>query len=140
MIQSVRPKPGDLEGAALDLTLETIRKAFRQTIIGQIEIARSPKRTDDPIVDSPVYVGKASGIHFLDTAMDFVSQQKERPPRDQGQCDDQTDLFEDFAFEKPLKLPAKEIALDYLNIYFSTIHIAYPFLSKPMILHYAHRI
>lgn len=136
MIQSVRPKLGDLEAAALDLTLESIRKAFPRTEIGQNEISRSEKRTDDPIVNSPVYVGKASEIHFLDTVMDFVSQQKEWPTRDQGtsdhQRDEQTDVFGDFNFEKPLKLPAKEIALEYLDIYFSTIHIAYPFLSKSM--------
>ena len=144
LIQSVRPKLGDLEGAALDLTLESIRKGFSQTEIGQNEISRSEKRADDAIVSSPSYVGKASEIHFLDTVMDFVSQQKEWHTRDQGtsdhQRDDQTDVFGNFAFEKPLKLPAKEIALDYLDIYFSTIHIAYPFLSKPMVLHYAHRV
>ena len=140
LIQSVRPKLGDLEGAALDLTLESIRRDFPQTGIGQNEISRSEKRTDDPIGDSPVYVGKASEIHFLDTIMDFVSQQKEWPNQTQGPRDDQTNVIGEFALEKPLKLPAKETALDYLDIYFSTIHIAYPFLSKPMILHYAHRI
>ena len=72
--------------------------------------------------------------------MDFVSQQKEWPTRDQGQRDDQTNVIGDFALEKPLSLPAKEVALDYLDIYLATIHIAYPFLSKPMILHYAHRV
>ena len=144
LIQSVRPKLGHLEGASLDLTLESIRKAFPRTEIGQNEISRSNNGTDDPIVNSPVYVGKASEIHFLDTVMDFVSQKKEWPTRDQDavghQPDDQTDVFGDFSFEKPLKLPAKEIALDYLDIYFSTIHIAYPFLSKKMVLHYAHRV
>ena len=144
LIQSVRPKLSDLEGAALDLTLESIRKGFPQTEIGQNEISRSEKRTDDPMVNSPVYVGRASEIHFLDTVMDCVSQQKEWPARDQGtgdhQREDSTDAFGDFAFEKPLNLPAREIALDYLDIYFSTIHLAYPFLSKPMVLHYAHRV
>ena len=143
LIQSVRPKLGDLEGAALDLTLESIRKGFPQTEIGQNEISRSEKRTDDPIVNSPVYVGRASEIHFLDTVMDCVSQQKDWPARDQDtgdKRDDSTDALGDFAFEKPLKLPAKEIALDYLDIYFSTIHLAYPFLSKPMVMHYAHRV
>lgn len=128
----------------MDLTLESIRKAFPRTEIAQNEISRSEKRTDDPIVNSPVYVGKASEIHSLNTVMDFVSQQKEWPTKDQGtsdhQRDEQTDVFGDFYFEKPLKLPAKEIALEYLDIYFSTIHIAYPFLSKSMVLHYAHRV
>ena len=37
---------------------------------------------------------------------------------------------------KPLELPTKKTACNYLDIYFSTIHIAYLFRGKPTVLHH----
>ena len=44
------------------------------------------------------------------------------------------------AIGKPLELPTREVARNYLDIYFSTIHIAYPFLCKPTVLRHMQKI
>ena len=71
-------------------------------------------------------------------------RQQEDPNRSEendAQSYDQSDQSElSPAFHRPLVLPRKEIALTYLDTYFSTIHIAYPFLCKSTVLYHFDRL
>ena len=142
LIQSVRPKLDDSDCAALDVTLKSIRERFPPGLLRQSG-APCPQLHASAAASSPTYLGKASDAHFLDSFASFVRAQEQqcgRKDESDGQFDEQSDVFEPSMCQKPLKLPPKETAFSYLDIYFSTIHIAYPFLSKPMILHHAKEI
>ena len=110
--------------------------------------ARTEKQEGSLPVASSTYLGKASDIRFLDTVFDFMHAEEEEhnASRDEGnddQYDHQSDVLEPVPapiYDKPLKLSTKETGMGYLDIYFSTIHIAYPFLCRPMVLHHARRI
>ncbi|KAG8530307.1 uncharacterized protein KY384_004809 [Bacidia gigantensis] len=144
LIQSFRPKLSDAESAAMELSLESIRRTFPHAKACTMKTSNLESEPDDTLVTTPTYLGKASEIHFVDTVMDSLYQQKKRHPksRDTSESNDRrVDLLNTISmFESPLRLPSKECGLDYLDVYFSTIHVAYPFLNKPLVIHHAHRV
>ncbi len=82
---------------------------------------------------SPTYLGKASELGFLNTIRDFMREQEDPSRSEENDAEkyDQSYLSElSPIIGKPLELPTKETARNHLNIYFSFIHIAYPFLCR----------
>jgi hypothetical protein len=140
LVQTVRPKLDNTERVALDLTLTSIHRRLPDDLVHQVR----SQSTEPPAIPkterrkSATYVGKASDIHFFNTirecirqheAIDVVSEDR------RDQCYDQTDIPESpMSFGKPLQLPSREEAARFLDIYFATIHVAYPFLRKSIVL------
>lgn len=106
----------------------------------------SSPTTDRPngdAVKTSSYLGNASDIHFFNTIRDLMREQEVSSTGEENdaQSYDQSDLSELApALGTPLRFLTRETALSYLDIYFSTIHIAYPFLSKPTVYHHFERI
>lgn len=115
------------------------------------ETNRRPRSTDTPL-HSPAavttdelrpspsskrrrYLGEASDVHFFHMIKRVLG---DKPASDNAAENMQSYDQEEptFDFENPnghggrLHLPSREIADKYIDIYFCTIHIAYPFICK----------
>lgn len=79
------------------------------------------------------YVGTASDTHFFNTIKHAMSANLEtfkyRTP-DTERYDQPDSLRGIPRIRKPLKLPSAKLCHQYLSIFFSTIHCAFPFLSR----------
>lgn len=144
LVQSIRPKLDGAERAAFDMTLASIHQQLPDGLVPQ-ERASSPaaNETNKRDNDSPTYFGKASDIHFFNTVRNFMREHEvlHAVEDKDAQTYEQTDVSENrTAFGKPLQLPSREEAGQFLDIYFSTIHVAYPFLCKSTVLRHFHRI
>ena len=83
---------------------------------------------------SPTYVGKASDIHFIQSIRQCVhgpGADEEVPAQNYSQTYLSGSLS---ALTHPLLCPSPAEADQYLDVYLSTIHIAYPFVSKSILL------
>ena len=143
LIRSVRPKLAASEVALVDVTLASIRKHLPSGPPSGAGASSPDYHSIGTVESSPTYYGKASDMRFLNTIRDFVREQED--PSRSGENDeehyDQSYLSSiSPAIGKPLELPTREIARNYIDIYFSTIHIAYPFLCKPTVLRHIQKI
>lgn len=140
----MRPKLSRHDGAALDLTLSHIRRQLPHDVLSLLktgysghggspepEIPRGRKRSS---TEGQSYVGQASDAWVFNIIREILhegeplqnplgdaihSYDRGTPPLDHG---------------IPPELPAREVADNYIEIYFSTIHIAYPFVNRPSFL------
>ena len=138
LIQSIRSKLHPSDRAAVDITLETIRGQLPTNIIDQQRLPTTPTQSNGSAstLRKPTYLGRASDIQFFNTVKDFVREEEvaKQPAENETQSYNQTDISElSQVFRGPVKLPTKEVAFHHLGIYFSTIHIAYPFLCEPLV-------
>lgn len=78
------------------------------------------------------YVGTASDTHFFNTIKHAMSANLETSKyRPDTERYDQPDSLRGIPrIRKPLKLPSAKLCQQYLDIFFSTIHCAFPFLSR----------
>lgn len=78
------------------------------------------------------YVGTASDTHFFNTIKHAMSANSETSKyRTDTERYDQPDSLRGIPrIRKPLKLPSAKLCHQYLDIFFSTIHCAFPFLSR----------
>ncbi|KAF0319970.1 C6 transcription factor [Colletotrichum asianum] len=86
-------------------------------------------------IQSPRYVGEVSDIHFFN-----LVRQTAAPPRDaRGATDDAAEV-DNYDIDAPTTLeylqnpisdmPERVLVQSFLGIYFSTIHVAYPFVEE----------
>jgi hypothetical protein len=82
--------------------------------------------------NNPRYLGEASDVRFFHTIKKILRDdvQSGGPIENETQSYDQEILHLE-THDGRQNLPTKDMADAYIEIYFSTIHIAYPFLSKP---------
>ena len=82
--------------------------------------------------NNPRYLGEASDVRFFHTIKKILRDdvQLDDPTENETQSYDQEILHLE-THDGRQNLPTKEMADAYIEIYFFTIHIAYPFLSKP---------
>ena len=137
LVQSVRPKLVESDRAAVDLTLECIRRQLPKDALCGVAASSASAPSAETARD-PAYFGPASDIRYFNIVRNHMLVQ-ETPHTTDGedpQSYDQSDSPNPLSsMAQPLQLPAKATALTYLDIYFSTIHVAYPFLSRSMLLH-----
>ncbi|OQD82469.1 hypothetical protein PENANT_c021G06494 [Penicillium antarcticum] len=132
----------NLDGAHqdfLDQSLEEIRHIMPQD--ANREQLTTPNSEDIPqrgtaAVSSPTYVGKASDIHFIHSIRQCVQGREQFAGEDAlAQNYSETHVSESLAALKhPLLFPSPAEADQFLEVYLSTIHIAYPFISKSGLL------
>ncbi|KAJ9283821.1 transcriptional regulator family: Fungal Specific TF [Paecilomyces variotii] len=145
LIQSMRPRLDGALRAALDMTLTNIRRHIPDEIVSG-DASQSPDTqgaSGKKDVESPSYVGRASDIHFFNTVRDCMREHESATTGEErdNQSYEQVDMSDDTAaFGRPLQLPSQEEADRYIDIYFSTIHVAYPFLYKAAVLRQYHRL
>ena len=142
LIRSIPPKLAASKGALIDVTLEYIRKQLPSDPASGAG-ASSPDYHENGPVSSPTYYGKASDLGFLNTIRDFMREQEDPSRSEENDAEnyDQSYLSElSPTIGKPLQLPTRETARNYLSTYLSTIHIAYPFLCKRTTLRHKQKI
>ena len=139
LIQEIRTNLDDAHKASLDQSLERVRRLAPQDPEGEQLTTPNP---EDSLQDgmaaapSPTYVGKASDIHFIHSIHQCV-QGSEHPAGEDAlaQYYSQTHVPESLATLKhPLLFPSQAEADQFLEVYLSTIHIAYPFISRSALL------
>jgi hypothetical protein len=81
-------------------------------------------------------VGKASDLHFIHSIRQYVHGPEPSPGEDPTiQNYSQSPIVDGLAALKhPMLIPSRENADKYIEVYLSTIHIAYPFISKQHLL------
>lgn len=139
LIQEIRANLDSSRQAALDFSLQDIRRLLPQEPKDEQPTCDGPEATGIlgmPAAPSPTYVGKASDIHFIHSIRQCVHGHRDLTGEDTSPQDShQSRVLESSTVLKhPLLFPAPAEADQFLDVYLSTIHIAYPFLSKQVLL------
>jgi hypothetical protein len=136
LIQEFRSCLDGARQSALDASLGEIRRHIphqAQQRSREATEATLPAH-DSPVASSPTYVGKASDIHFIHSIRQCVQGPTE-PAGEAAQNYSQTHSPETLTlFKHPVLFPSPSEAEQFLDVYLSTIHVAYPFISKSVLL------
>ena len=129
LIQDLRAKLDSSSQAAIDLGLSNIRRQGSvDNVIGEQDsytIKAAPEDHGD--FESITYVGKASDIHFIHTARRCMQGNGSSDIQSYSRMRNSDSLA---GWKHTLLLPSREEAVQFLEIYLSTIHLAYPFLHR----------
>ncbi|KAJ5659474.1 hypothetical protein N7507_005925 [Penicillium longicatenatum] len=136
LIQEFRSCLDGARQSALDASLGEIRRHIPHQAQQRSQEATvaTPPAHDSPVASSPTYVGKASDIHFIHSIRQCVQGPTE-PAGEAAQNYSQTHSPESLTlFKHPVLFPSPSEAEQFLDVYLSTIHVAYPFISKSVLL------
>ena len=88
------------------------------------------RRRPRSVANSQRYLGEPSDVRFFNLVK-RVLQEASPSERDEGMDSYEQDDAEDAsACDASVDLPSPEVAERYLDIYFTTIHVAYPFIPR----------
>ncbi|KAG0647505.1 Transcriptional activator acu-15 [Hyphodiscus hymeniophilus] len=148
LMRSVRLDLSDSTRAAVDLTLSYIRCQLPPGVLDPdaSSSVRAPPMTGESCYQSGSasqsangqrYLGEASDLYYFHTIKNILQDQGQ--PGGEAENDIQSYDQGIQHVETPdgvdcADLLTKELADNFIMIYFSTIHIAYPFLSKPLFI------
>jgi Fungal Zn(2)-Cys(6) binuclear cluster domain len=144
LIHRLRSTLDSANHIALNRSLQDIRRLIPQ----EVQEAQTNRQTSDhgephgssggiSSASPRTYVGKASDLHFIHSIRQYVHGQEPSPGEDTAiQNYSQSPIVDGLAaaLKHPMLIPARENADKYLEVYLSTIHIAYPFISKQHLL------
>lgn len=83
------------------------------------------------ITNSQRYLGEASDVRFFNLVKRALQDENLSERDDEGMDSyEQDDADDPAACVASVELPSPEIADGYLDMYFSTIHVAYPFIPR----------
>lgn len=139
LIQEARAGLDSSRQASLDARLSQIRGQGSENTVDYCRPSHTstvPAPHACTVMESPTYVGKVSDVHFIHMVRQCI-QGRDLLDREglASQTYGQTRISESLAaLSHPLLIPPREEATYFLEIYLSTIHIAYPFLCKSTIL------
>lgn len=139
LIGKIRVHLDGTNQAFLDRSLGTIRQRVSQDQEGEeFTTPRSEAIPRDGTTAMPscTYVGKASDIHFINSVHQSV-RDPETPVSDVTFASNYIEphALENSAFLKqPILFPSQKDTDQFLRVYLSTIHIAYPFISQSSLL------
>lgn len=135
LIQQLRHNLDDARQASLDASLGEIRRHIphREQPVRATE--GTPEDNDAASVSSPpTYLGKASDLHFIHSIRQCV-QGPTGPVAEAAQNYSQTHSPESLTlFKYDLLFPSPAEAEQFLDVFLSTIHVAYPFICKSVLL------
>ncbi|OJJ45048.1 hypothetical protein ASPZODRAFT_134476 [Penicilliopsis zonata CBS 506.65] len=132
LIQEVRGHLDSIQQGALDEGLRNIRRLASRGV----RVQSTSRLEEETTASSPTYVGKASEVHFIHSIRQCVHGTDTSNTGDgiQAQSYSQTDVTDGLAdLRYPLLVPSNTEAAQFLDVYLSTIHIAYPFPSKAIL-------
>lgn len=138
LIKELRLNLDSSQQAALDLSLQNIQRHLREATKDEYPPTPSTAtitQENNAAESSPTYVGKASDIHFIHSIRQCVHgnspPDEDAPTRSYSQYHG----LESFAaLTHPLLVPSQAETSQLLDVYLSTIHIAYPFIYKQALL------
>ncbi|KAE8422305.1 fungal-specific transcription factor domain-containing protein [Aspergillus pseudocaelatus] len=138
LIRELRPNLDPAQQAKLDTGLQNIQSQLPHA-------TKTEQPNPDAIAapqegytteSSPTYVGKASDIHFVHYIQKYVtgngSLDEEDLPTQSYTHHPNLGTF--VALTQPPLVPSQAEAEQFLDVYLSTIHVAYPFICKSVLL------
>lgn len=145
LVQNIRSKLTRTEQNDFENFLASLRTAVDH---GGIQRQSSNAVTTGPVLPSrsqslqsrivpPGYHGEASDVHFYNVVKRILHDRLSADHVGEAVVhyeQDELDSSKSLA-ELSLELPDREVVEDALDIYFSTIHIAYPFLMRSSLTH-----
>ena len=137
-----------IDAASLGISRDQIKSALPATALAAMQEARDSKLTASQAssesprdIEHPVranrFVGVASDLHFFNVIKRSFGGS---PPVDGAEQDrEEFEQYDLNAQEEQLdatlaQVPERAVADQLINTYFATIHIAYPFLCKPLFM------
>lgn len=141
LIQEFRPKLDISKQEKIDLSLQFIRNNLPDAIKGELQQfagsrTERTQQSSPEVMALPTYVGKASDIHFIHSIRQCIGGCN-LPEKEDEAADyySQSHALRSLvALNHPLLIPNRADAQKYVDVYLSTIHIAYPFLHKAVLL------
>lgn len=141
LIQEFRPKLDTPQQEAMDRSLQFIRNDLPDDIKGKLlqsvgTRTEGTQQSNLEVMASPTYVGKASDIHFIHSIRQCIGGCN-LPEKEDEAADyySQSHALRSLAaLTHPLLIPNRADAQKYMDVYLSTIHIAYPFLHRAVLL------
>lgn len=134
LIQQLRRNLDDARQAALDASLGEIRRHVPQREqVRATDSGGAPEDNDAASVSSPpTYLGKASDLHFIHSIRQCVQGPTDA---ETAQNYSQTHTPESLTlFKYDMLFPSPAEAEQFLDVFLSTIHVAYPFICKSVLL------
>jgi hypothetical protein len=146
LIKSVRLDLPESARTAVDLALSYIRLGLPAEIVHPKAANSAPVAIETPVSCSQNasperstniqrYLGEASDVRFYHTIKKILQDGdiSNGVPENDIQSYDQGTLHleRQDRYDIEVDLPAKDKADEYIDIYFCTIHLAYPFVCKP---------
>lgn len=139
LIRSLAVRLSSADRAAVDLTMSNIRQYLPQELIGQLagqshgDATSLSRGEPQPLPTiSRRYLGEASDVSFFNSVKNLL---QDNTHHDDGSA--RVDSYEredggppDWSDGVPPELPNKEVADSFIDVYFSTIHVAYPFMCQ----------
>ena len=151
LLQSIQGKVAigqPIDAASLGVSRDQIKSALPATTLTAMQVAHdnklhesqasseSPRDIEHPIIANR-FVGVASDLHFFNVIKRSFGGS---PPVDGTEQDkEEFEQYDLYAREEQLdatlaQIPERAVADQLIDTYFTTIHIAYPFLCKPLFM------
>jgi len=136
-----------IDATSLGVSIDRLRTALPAVTMTAIQVARdsatpsrppltteNPEDSDHPIA-AERFVGVASDLHFFNVIKRSFGGSP--PVGDTEQDKEDFEQYDVYAHEEQLdamlaQVPERAVADQLIDTYFTTIHIAYPFLCKPL--------
>lgn len=150
LVEDLRSRLKEDDRRAVAVTLANLRQSVSSLpgmdkVSGQRGKSPVSNKTspayDDLAVPAQRYLGEASEVRFLNIIKQALSQNLAAQPSlapthlEVWDTYEQDEISRHSSYEQnPFLLPSKATADKYLQIFFSTIHIAYPFVCQPTFL------
>lgn len=130
----------DPDKAEIDAKLTSMRTRIATTLSQRRQSEPMPMQSDEThhvrlarsLVHSGRYLGEVSDVRFFNLVRRMVLANGTPDANDEGPDSYEQDdpVPQRLLSEVSLELPSVEVAEEYIEIYFTTIHIAYPFIPK----------
>ncbi|KAE8383902.1 fungal-specific transcription factor domain-containing protein [Aspergillus bertholletiae] len=138
LIRELRPNLDPAQQAKLDAGLQNIQSQLpdaTKTEQPSPDAIAAPEEGDTTEC-SPTYVGKASDIHFVHYIRKYVTGNSSLNEDDlpTQSYTHHPNLGTFVALTQPPLVPSQSEAEQFLDVYLSTIHVAYPFICKSVLL------
>lgn len=144
VLREVRDKLSESDKVGIDAKLMFIKTRV-PTVLSQLRLTEADQtppnetrhvRLARPLLHSGRYLGEVSDVRFFNLVRRVVLANGAPDGHGHGN-DEGMDSYEQddpipqrLLSEVSLELPSPEIAEEYIDIYFTTIHIAYPYIPK----------
>jgi hypothetical protein len=147
LVKDIIPKIPEAEQAEALEAVGSINSRVQQAQLGRFsqesETVKSPETPRSlpyaSVRSSQRYLGEVSDVHFFNVVDRLLRGQDGEPktePEDEAMSSYEQDEPPSAGPDgnRGIDLPSRQVADEYLNIYFSTIHVAYPFIPRSKFL------
>lgn len=144
LARSLCHNSSEVDRVALDAKLSLIRQQFSNRFVldissedidisSQINCSHLTMKNKEALPNHR-YLGEASDVRFFNSMKTILGEEATQEELNQKDLESYEQGVSDSPFRKCLGywgVPPRELADEYVEVFFSTVHIAYPFISRP---------